>query len=111
MLDHRCSQRTDTRIPALLRLNGYWVPAVIRNVSEGGFFAETPIQISHREHAVIGVRLPRINGGSQEFDVLVIHRDQRGIGLMAMDSDEERLLSDYLRNPRATGTALPAAYR
>lgn len=90
MMNHRCSERTDTSVPALLRVRGGWLPAKIRNVSEGGMYVEMTNRQSIPSYVVVGVK----PAGSrrdrlQEFPAMVIHRQGNGIGLMLAGNDEE----------------------
>lgn len=101
-MDHRYSERTETRIPALLRVNGCWVPTVIRNVSEGGLYAETATRLTRSSHAIVDVRFASRDGDpGRDFPALVIHRNGNGVGLMVMASEEEKWLAAHLRAPHA----------
>ncbi|KAA3627021.1 MAG: PilZ domain-containing protein [Proteobacteria bacterium] len=82
-MDHRCSVRTDTRLPVLLRVSGQWIPAVMRNMSEGGLYVETPRVL--RTHAYVAVVVKPTRRGEErlhELPALVVHRDAAGAGLM-----------------------------
>lgn len=91
MMDHRCGERFDTRIPALLRINGCWVPALILNASEGGLYAQTTTPIPHHPHSLVEVRLAHRRGmRNHDIPALVIHSHHNGVGLMIVSVEEER---------------------
>lgn len=90
MMNHRCSERRFTAMPALLRTYGGLIPAVIRNVSAGGLYVETANHLPDRSSLVVRVRLgTRGDSSCHEFPAMVIHRENKGAGLMLSEVDED----------------------
>lgn len=97
MMDHRCYLRSSARIPAHLRVNGRWVPAIIRNVSEGGLYVETSVPVANGPYAMVTVRL-RSSADASDGDLpaLIVHRGESGVGLMVATVDSDHWLSTEL---------------
>lgn len=86
MMDHRCSERSATRVPVLLHLRGVCIPAVIRNISRGGLFVETGTTLA--DNAYLTVTATSRNQSQcrgKAFDALVVHHHKGGAGLMVVD--------------------------
>lgn len=111
-MDHRYGEREATRLPALLRVKGCWIPAVIRNVSEDGLYVETAAPLRNSLHARVDVRIAHPEGTlGGDIPALVIHQQARGLGLMVMAREEEAWPTSGPHLPLASAERAGAAPR
>lgn len=115
-MDHRCSVRTMIRLPALLRVQAGWIPAVIRNISEEGLFVETTAKLVNHCYVTVRTNLEGHKGRlMHDLPALVVHRNGAGVGLMLAGNEEDawqRLLArQATHNSVATFGFLQSAMR